>query len=792
MSFLLSLLTMAMPSGALFTPKNRPYDVSHYAIAMRLDAAAVHFNASQPAGKEIAVTIAYGGQADVQHQGFFKVADPDEPTRPMMFFTHLEPVAARKLFPCNDEPYDKATTETTVEVDPKYDVFSNGRKVADEIVDIKNAGKLRRVRWVQEKPHSTYLVNIVVGKFGELNADVQGAGMSIYTSPSKRERAEFAMDVLKKALPFFENFYGIKYPWNRYAMVGLPGFLWGGMENTTLTTMRDSAMTLEDPTAKIQKFRIASVVTHELAHQWFGNYVTMKWWDDLWLNEAFASYMETVATEDYFGNEFAVVETVLSTWESYFRQEDGPRSHPIVSKELPTPDDAFDSTNYTKGEQVLRMLDFYIGREAFRKGLNEYLTQFALNNATYKDFMAAMENASGLDLQGFVDSWLLARGYPILEVEERWHDSKKKIKLRMKQRPNHAEDTTVFDFRIPVVFHRLTPPEFHEKKIILINRKEWSADFDLLAQPEWITWNPGSVALVKLSRPRTSEEKWSLQALHDPDPIARIQALFALAKTWVSREAEKLEDLTPKAKETLSLALKIDPSPYVRHGLLDKLLTSKWTRYPDDLTPVLLELAKGPAGLPSSDLEGQTLVRARALALLGKSTDQAGRKYLRELLSDQELPLDILSGASSGIAGFSDQESIQALKTALDQHGRRGYPFKKTVLLAFGMVRHPGVLPELERIVKSSDANNEIVGGISWRLMNNEVIKNSAEGAGFVKDFVLHPNSFSEEMKSRWLEILEESRNPAVRPALEAIVQESSSARIKALAKKTLDKNFPR
>ncbi|MBI4063735.1 MAG: hypothetical protein HY401_05485 [Elusimicrobia bacterium] len=841
MIFCLIGAIMSTSASAAFLPKNRPYDASHYAINMRLDAAAGRFTASvkidltlaqaaavieldaeeleiqkarlagkelkfdykapsgpltiylsgiQPAGKKITLEVDYTGRSTSRHEGFFKVVDPGDPERLPLFFTHFEALSARKVFPCNDEPYDKATTEVIVEVDSRYQILSNGRKLSDESIESQDGALWRRVRWLQEKPHSTYLVNIAAGQFGALEAFVEGVPVQIYTSPKKVKEAQFSLEVIKKSFVFLKNFYGVAYPWDHYAMVGIPGFAWGGMENTTLTSMRESAVIIEDASAEIQKFRIASVVTHELAHQWFGDLVTMKWWDDLWLNEAFASYMETLATGDFFGHEYADVASAMDTWEDYYRQEDGPRSHPIVSKELPTPDDAFDSTNYTKGERVLRMLDFYIGRDNFRKGLNIYLTRYALGNASYQDFFRAMEEASGASLQSFVDGWLVNRGYPVVTVDERWDEARKTMVVRVSQRSNHAAESTLFHFKLPVVFHRLGAPAYSRESVILINSPQTNFEIQLPAKPEWVTWNPGFAALIKLTRQNGAEGQWALQAKNDPDPVARIQALFELLGSWVDRNAADLNPLTEAATKTLSEILTGDPSPYVRQAVLDKLLDSKWTRFPNDLARPTLDLAQNPQGLRNNDLQGTVLVRSRALAFLGKTSYEPGRVYAARMLQDRSLGLDLLSGVASAMAGYSDQQAVESLREALALHGPRGYPFRRTVLLAFGLVQNPDVVLELSRIAKSPDANNEIIGGIFNRLQDNRVLKNSSKTAEFIKNFILEKDGFSDEMKSRALEVLEESKSQEIRPALETIVKDSSSQRLRALAQNILKKNF--
>ncbi|MBI4369128.1 MAG: hypothetical protein HY547_02745 [Elusimicrobia bacterium] len=829
-------------SKSTVAPKNRPYDASHYALTVRLNSAIGNFNNTVSVsltaisaldqieldcqdlkvtsvrlaplkielpfkqnhenhtllitldtplkgGQNGIIEIDYQGQASTHHDGFFSVNDPDNQTRPKLYFTHFEALAARKFFPCNDEPYDKATSELIIETEPEYETLSNGRKVLDQTFTAADGSALRRTHWKQERPHSTYLICMAAGIFDKITSSAQGVPLEIYTAPGRAKDIEFAMDVMRRSLSFFESFYAVKYPWTHYGMVGVPGYLWGGMEHTTLSAMRESVMTIEDPSAQIQKLHIAAVTTHELAHQWFGNYVTMKWWDDIWLNEAFASYMETAAAENYFQNDFPLLETIAAAWENYFRQEDGPRSHAIISEDLPSPDDAFDSINYTKGEQVLRMLDFYIGRENFKKGINLYMTRYALSNATHKDFMAAMEEVSGENLQGFVKSWLLSRGYPVLTIKETWDATRQELTIDVKQKSNHADDSTIFDFKIPVTFHREHSPVMNESRTIHLRQKTQTLRLALKAKPEWITWNPSGAALVRIQRDAPDEE-WALQAACDSDPVARLAALFELANPWMDRGAQEMGPLSNLARSAIHRSLKNDPSPYVRAIFAEKLLVGKWPRYPDYFAETLLEEAKNPSNLPPNDPVGRSFVQARYLALLGKSSHAGSRRHVYGLLKETSASLDIIAGAAWAMAGFSDLEAIESLKSALRWQSRRSYAFKKSILLVFGSIGHPSVIPEISGIFKSPDASNEIVGGILRRFGNNEILKNCAAGANFIGDFVIEPNSYNDQMKAGAIRCLEESKSPEVRPAIEAIAQKAATARLRALAQKVLDKNF--
>ncbi len=832
-------------------PKNRPYDVSHYKISPRIDVTKSVFEGSvvidfkalratrvleldsvdlaiskvslvsdgkslrysldsknglltielpQVLGPDQAqsVQIDYSGPIGSQHEGLFRVDDPYNHQRPPLYFTHFEPLFARKFFPSNDEPYDKATTEVIAEVnEPQYSILSNGQKVSDEVYKDQNGISWRKARWVMEKPHSSYLVNLAVGEFGNLSDNLSGVPLNIYVAPDKTKDVALALDVLKGSLRFFEDFYKVPYPWPAYAMVGIPSFQWGGMENTTLTSMRESALTIEDSSSVLQKYRIATVVTHELAHQWFGDYVTMRWWDDVWLNEAFASYMEVLAVEflsapGLWSKDLATIETTLDVWEGYFRQEDGPRSHPIVTNELPSPEDAFDSINYTKGQQVLRMLDFYIGRDAFQKGVASYMKEFAYANATYKDFFASMEKASGADLSGFVNSWLLNRGYPIVTIKKKWVAKTNTLELTLTQRPNHKEDKTLFDFKLPISFSKIAEDAFYETQVIHCKEKTHQFTVKLPAKPDWVSVNPGGVALARFEMPNTTELEWSRQALEDPDITARISALFYLADPWINRDAKQLGKLTQLAKATLEQALRKDPSPFVRWALLGKLADSKWPRYPDTLVAAIYQNAENPKKLSSKEDMGVFLVRTRAIGLLGKHYYPKGMELVSRLAQDKNLPIDYVGAVAGALARRGDDESRKKLKAMIQTHKDRGYPFQKYILTAFGAIANVKAADDIAEIVKNPEfANNEVIGGIFWRLHNNEVVRTSKEGTSFIRDFVLHNTTFNDQMKSNLLSVLEEVKNNNAKLAAQAIAKESSSQRLRDLAQKILDKNFP-
>jgi len=202
-------------------------------------------------------------------------------------------------------------------------------------------------------------------------------------------------------------------------------------------------------------------------------------------------------------------------------------------------------------------------------------------------------------------------------------------------------------------------------------------------------------------------------------------------------------------------------------------------------------IAEKPQGLESHDSAGLAMLRSRALGLLGKFDHPEAHALLDRFIFDPSLGVDLVAGAATGVAFRGGDKAVKTLKKALKLHGGRGWAFRKWILTAFGSVTDPKAASGLMKIVTGKDANNEIVRGILLRMGNNETVKNSKQGAEFIRDFVLHAKQFNEQLKSDALEALEESKDNSVRPALEEIVAGSSSERLRTLAKRILKKNFP-
>jgi len=347
--------------------------------------------------------------------GFYRSEYEVEGRKKFLATTQFEAVDARRAFPCFDAPEYKATFDVTMIVDKNLTAISNMPVIKQKI----SKGK-KIVQFARTPIMSTYLLYLGVGDFEYIQDKLGKILIRVYTTSGKKQQGRLALDYAKKFLNYFEKYFGVKYPLPKLDLVALPDFASGAMENWGAITFRE-AILLFDPkiSSTSTKQHIAIVLSHELVHQWFGNLVTMRWWNDLWLNESFATYMAYKAADYYFPewdlwSQFLNEETVAALGLDALKT-----SHPIDVK-IEKPEqirEIFDEISYEKGGSVLRMLEQYIGEKDFRKGLKKYLATHKYSNATTEDLWRALQEASKKPVRQLMNSWVKQEGYPIVEAE---------------------------------------------------------------------------------------------------------------------------------------------------------------------------------------------------------------------------------------------------------------------------------------------------------------------------------------------------------------------------------------
>ncbi|MGC8597528.1 MAG: M1 family metallopeptidase [Thermocladium sp.] len=330
-----------------------------------------------------------------------------------MITTQFEATGARRMFPCIDHPAYKAIFKVTIRVKDGLDVIFNTppRSV------VKDGDK--KVIEFQETPRmSTYLLYVGIGKFEEIKDKLGSVDIIVATPPGKAKRGAFAMDVAKRVIKYYEDYFGIPYQLPKLHLIAVPEFAAGAMENWGAITFRETALLADENSSEGERRRVAEVVAHELAHQWFGDLVTMKWWDDLWLNESFATFMSYKAIDNLFPEWRHWYDFLLNETGGAMMRDSLSTTHPIhvpVNKEEEI-EQIFDEISYGKGASILRMIEAFIGDEAFRAGLRNYLKAHEYDNATAGDLWSSLETASGKPVIKIMSEWINKEGYPVVTV----------------------------------------------------------------------------------------------------------------------------------------------------------------------------------------------------------------------------------------------------------------------------------------------------------------------------------------------------------------------------------------
>jgi len=343
--------------------------------------------------------------------------------------TQFEATDARRAFPSFDEPDFKATFDVTLVIDSGDTAISNGRIVSD--IPGPGAGK-HTLKFSTSPKMSTYLVAMAVGDFQCLASEMDGVPIRICATPEKKDLGAFALESTRHILHFYDHYYGQKYPFEKLDIVAVPDFAAGAMENAGAIFYRETALLINDKTAAIESHRtVADVLAHEIAHMWFGDLVTMKWWDDIWLNEGFATWMTAKPVAEW-KPEWNVEADEARSMMDTIRLDTLGSTRPIrTSAETPKQIFAlFDAIAYQKTSAVLRMIEHYVGEETFRKGINLYLSRHAYGNATGEDFWNTMTEVSGKPVAAIMKSYVDNPGVPLLSVKSRCSATGTKITIR--------------------------------------------------------------------------------------------------------------------------------------------------------------------------------------------------------------------------------------------------------------------------------------------------------------------------------------------------------------------------
>jgi len=406
--------------------QNQNIDAERIEYKKEIQAVLFFFSRKIRKGRAV-LNIKFKGMISESMRGFYqsRYVLPDG-TKKVMATTQFEPNDARRAFPCFDEPDLKAEFSIILRVNKELDAVSNMPIKSEKVSD-----NIKEISFEKTPRMPTYLVAFVIGEFEYLESKTRNSTkVRVITTPGKKMQGRFALDIAVKSLEFYNDYFRMDYPLPKLDLIAIPDFESGAMENWGLITYRETALLIDDMNSSAAtKQRVCLVISHEIAHQWFGNLVTMKWWNDLWLNEGFASWIEYKPIDKIFPEwdlwtQFFYLDTI-----SAFSLDSLQSSHRI-EVDVINPNDIseiFDAISYSKGASIIRMIEQYLGDEIFRKGLRYYLKKFRYGSASTDDLWDCLEKVSRKPVRKIMNTWTRQVGFPLVSA------SVKKDKMNLAQ-----------------------------------------------------------------------------------------------------------------------------------------------------------------------------------------------------------------------------------------------------------------------------------------------------------------------------------------------------------------------
>lgn len=470
----------------------------------------------------LAITINYVTNPGNNPGITFITPTETDKTRPYQIWSQGEAQANHYWFPCYDAPNDKATSEVIATVEDNFQVISNGKLVN---VQANPAKKTKTFHWVMNQPFSSYLISLIVGEYAEVKDRFKNTPVSSYVYKNQVEEARVSLGKLPQMVAYFSKKLEYDYPYPKYAQIMVRDFP-GAMENITATTMTDTAV--HDKRAHLD-LSSDDLISHELSHSWFGNLLTCRDWSQLWLNESFATFMESVWTE-YDKGKDDYLYVMYNNQQTYLRSWNGGLRRPIVTNLYSDPDGLFDAYAYPRGGAVVNMLRFVLGDEMFWKAIRHYIKKYQWQNVETQQLVVAIEEATGQNLQWFFDEWLYKMGHPEFEITSTYEESTKTVKLNVKQTQKPDEQRKWFSspafFTMPVDV-AITTASGEKVNRVIINKAEQSFSFPVDGKPLIVNFDKGNY-LIKEVKFNRSDDVLAYQLLHDSDVMGRILAAVEL------------------------------------------------------------------------------------------------------------------------------------------------------------------------------------------------------------------------------------------------------------------------
>jgi aminopeptidase N len=581
---------------------------------------------------------------DIRYEGkpvkglYFILPDKDYPDRPTQIWSQGESEDTRYYLPTYDYPNDRLTTETILTVPSAWLTVGNGKLIG--VADA--AGGMKTWTWRESQPSSTYLITVVAGEFDEVKDNFHGLPLTYYAPKGRGDRLVPNYSRTPAMIELFNKKIGFDYPWKKYAQVMVDDFVAGGMENSSATT--NAASSLKNPKL-IPEYPTNEddLISHELAHQWFGDLVTCKDWGDIWLNEGFATFFETIWKESHYSKDEADF-TRWTTNRTWFGKIDL-YAKPIVRFDFDDSEE-FDGNAYDKGGFVLYMLRHQIGEDAFWRGVKHYLDVNHGKNVVTADLIHAIEEADHINVDRFFHEWIYGAGAPRFDLAYTYDDAKHQISLKVKQTQKIEGHVGLFQIPVDV---EITTPSGPKLYPIVVSKDAESFSFPAAAAPLMVLFDKGGNVL-KSAEFHKEKKEWLYQLKHAAELSDRADASVALAKI-------KNDDEVVTA---LGNAVTSDPAPNLRAIAAD----------------ALGRLGGAPAGqqlLASLDANDQPFVRAHIVAALGGLKNDAAISTKLESIAHDDHSYRARAAALQSLGRLKSPNALSVLSAAVTTDSPDGF-----------------------------------------------------------------------------------------------------------------------
>ncbi|TAK77394.1 MAG: hypothetical protein EPO16_05485 [Dehalococcoidia bacterium] len=613
------------------------------ALAWSTGERSLRVNLGRPRRASQPLTIVVSYSATPRRGLYFNQPDEGYPDRPEQVWTQGQAEDSGCYFPCLDFPGEKFTTEAHLTVPPSWFALSNGR--LDSVTEDRRR-KTKTYHWAQDRPHSAYLVTVAAGEFDEVRAKAGDVPVQYYGAPGTAPALRRTFGRTPDMINFFAEKIGTPYPWAKYATVAVHDFIFGGMENTSATTMTDTLLHDERAHEDVLE-QCDSITAHELAHQWFGDLLTCREWSHGWLNESFATYFDALFVEHNRGWD-AFRHDIMAKGEAYLQEDTGAYRRPIVENVYHEPIDVFDRHLYERGSVVLDMLRYNLGDDLWWAGIQHYVRKHAEQDVLTHDLQRAFEEATGRNMDGFFAQWVWKGGHPEFKATYAW-DAKQRmatVNLTQTQTPDESL-TSIYQTPIEIAF--MVDGKF-DRHTVQVADASHSFVFRLPGEPEFVSIDPAGRVLKTLDF-APGVKQLAARAAKDPEAIGRIDAARALAKAGSAEAVAAL-----------------------RTALLNR----------DELD----------------------FVRAEVAAALGKMKDGAARDAL--IAGTRETSARVRRAAALALGNFRDEPAAQALTRLLSGNGDRSYYVQMNAAQALGRTLQPSAFETLEGVL-GRPAHNDVI-----------------------------------------------------------------------------------